>query len=151
MRAPVQEGSPFEAGSEQFDQEIQPVVSIAISLKRIADAISETNEYGEGPAAAIGGHRRPYSPLTFRRMEAMTPAAHTLALSADAISDERLAIVQAQIAITACRSTLQDAHAAMSTKINRDMLDDILVHFPDSTEAWGDTMLRSLEHEKDGL
>lgn len=28
--------------------------SIAISLKRIADALDEPNEYGEGPAAAIG-------------------------------------------------------------------------------------------------
>lgn len=46
----------FEPGSEQFDQSIQPLVSIAISLKRIADALNETNEYGEGPAAAIGGH-----------------------------------------------------------------------------------------------
>lgn len=31
------------------------LVSIAISLKRIADAMDEKNEYGEGPAAAIGG------------------------------------------------------------------------------------------------
>ena len=31
-------------------------VSIAISLKRIADMMSEVNEYGEGPAAAIGGN-----------------------------------------------------------------------------------------------
>lgn len=31
------------------------LTSIAISLKRIADALSEKNEYGEGPAAAIGG------------------------------------------------------------------------------------------------
>lgn len=29
-------------------------ISSAVSLKRIADAMSETNEYGEGPAAAIG-------------------------------------------------------------------------------------------------
>ena len=28
--------------------------SIAMSLKRIADALNERNEYGEGPAAAIG-------------------------------------------------------------------------------------------------
>lgn len=32
------------------------LMSIAVSLKRIADAMSETNEYGEGPAAAIGGN-----------------------------------------------------------------------------------------------
>jgi len=31
------------------------LASIAASLKRIADMLSETNEYGEGPAAAIGG------------------------------------------------------------------------------------------------
>jgi hypothetical protein len=31
------------------------LVSIAISLKRIADMMGEVNEYGEGPAAAIGG------------------------------------------------------------------------------------------------
>lgn len=30
------------------------IFSIAISLKRIADAMDERNEYGEGPAAAIG-------------------------------------------------------------------------------------------------
>ena len=31
------------------------LASIAVSLKRIADALHETNEYGEGPAAAISG------------------------------------------------------------------------------------------------
>ena len=30
--------------------------SIAISLKRIADALEVQNEYGEGPAEAIGGN-----------------------------------------------------------------------------------------------
>lgn len=29
------------------------LASLAISLKRMADAMSETNEYGEGPAKAI--------------------------------------------------------------------------------------------------
>lgn len=33
-------------------------MSIAISLKRIADAMTETNEYGEGTAAAVGGNLR---------------------------------------------------------------------------------------------
>lgn len=75
----------------------------------------------------------------------------TLALSDDAISDERLAIAQAQIAISACQSSLQDAQAAMSTRLNKDMLDDILVHFPKNTEAWGDVMLRYLEEKRDGL
>ena len=46
----------FEVGSEQFDREIQPLVSIAYSLKRIADLLSVRNEYGEAPAEAIGGN-----------------------------------------------------------------------------------------------
>ena len=46
----------FEAGSEQFDRDLQPIVSIAYSLKRIADMLSVRNEYGEGPAEAIGGN-----------------------------------------------------------------------------------------------
>lgn len=46
----------FEPESEKFDIGLQPLVSIAISLKRIADALNETNEYGEGAAKAIGGN-----------------------------------------------------------------------------------------------
>ncbi len=38
--------------TEEFDA--ASLRSIAISLKRIADALNETNEYGEGPAAAVG-------------------------------------------------------------------------------------------------
>lgn len=74
-----------------------------------------------------------------------------LALSTDAISDERLAIVQAQIAITACRSSLQDAQAAMSTRVNRDLLQDILDAFPTDTAKFGADMMRSLNEQKDGL
>lgn len=33
----------FEAGSEAYDIELQPLVSIAISLKRIADAWGKEN------------------------------------------------------------------------------------------------------------
>ena len=33
-------------------------LSIAISLKRIADAMTETNEFGENTAEAVGGHIR---------------------------------------------------------------------------------------------
>lgn len=46
----------FEAGSANFDNQYKALASIAISLKRIADAMHETNAYGEGPAAAIGGN-----------------------------------------------------------------------------------------------
>lgn len=34
------------------------LISIAISLKRIADGFTDTNEYGESGAAAIGGNIR---------------------------------------------------------------------------------------------
>ncbi len=52
----------LEPGGERLDcglsmterQNVKSLRSIAISLKRIADALHVTNEYGEGPAEAIG-------------------------------------------------------------------------------------------------
>jgi hypothetical protein len=52
---------PFEPDSDKFDQGLQPLVSIAISLKRIADALggglftAPINSYGEGIGDAIQG------------------------------------------------------------------------------------------------
>ena len=42
-----------------FDKDIAPMVSIAISLKRIADAMTgPTNHYGETMTEAVGGEIR---------------------------------------------------------------------------------------------
>lgn len=49
----------FERGSElsaeSGDVQTHMLVSIAISLKRIADAMQEPNEYGEVGGAAVAG------------------------------------------------------------------------------------------------
>lgn len=47
--------SNLEPAAKLVDYKMKARISTAISLKRIADILSETNEYGEGPAAAIGG------------------------------------------------------------------------------------------------
>ena len=48
----------LEPGTKDLDFDAAPMMSIAISLKRIADAMTETNEWGENTAEAIGGHLR---------------------------------------------------------------------------------------------
>lgn len=68
--------SDYQSPSDILDPELEPaavafaahhphnpmtealMISAAVSLKRIADAMTETNEYGEGTAAAIGGNLR---------------------------------------------------------------------------------------------
>jgi len=51
--------SALESGSgyyaENGDNKTHAIVSIAMSLKRIADAMQEPNEYGEVGTAAIAG------------------------------------------------------------------------------------------------
>lgn len=44
-----------EKGSAEEKMAAASVISIAISLKRIADAFETTNEYGEHGSAAISG------------------------------------------------------------------------------------------------
>lgn len=54
--------SDFEKGTEYLvengDFKTQAIISAAISLKRIADALQEPNEYGEIGGAAIAGSVR---------------------------------------------------------------------------------------------
>ena len=53
------ESCPFESGSvfyaENGDVKTHAIISIAFSLKRIADALQEPNEYGEVGGAAVAG------------------------------------------------------------------------------------------------
>jgi len=48
VRISNEKNAPFEGGTEKFDQQIQPIVSIAISLKRVADALEARAILAEG-------------------------------------------------------------------------------------------------------